>query len=115
MKDLLICALEKNAEKLQIWTQDCLYLSYKISGLSYNMDLVSAKITEESVEVLRPKTFFRKEQTRTVYITKGFEYYIRYCGEKIEITKEEYDKIIKIRKDKLKEKQIQELEKLCNK
>jgi hypothetical protein len=42
-------------------------------------------------------------------------YYIKYEETLIYITKEEYEEIIKIREEKIKEKQLKELEKLCNK
>ena len=41
-------------------------------------------------------------------------YYIKYEETIIYITKEEYEEIIKIREEKIKEKQLEELTKLCN-
>ena len=41
-------------------------------------------------------------------------YYIKYEETVIYITKEEYQEIMKIRKEKIKEKQLEELTKLCN-
>lgn len=41
-------------------------------------------------------------------------YYIKYEETVIYITKEEYEEIIKIREEKIKEKQLEELTKLCN-
>ena len=41
-------------------------------------------------------------------------YYIKYEETVIYITKKEYEEIIKIREEKIKEKQLEELEKLCN-
>ena len=42
-------------------------------------------------------------------------YYIKYEETLIYITKEEYEEIMQIRQEKIKEKQLKELEKLCNK
>lgn len=41
-------------------------------------------------------------------------YYIKYKESVIYITKEEYEEIMKIREEKIKEKQLEELTKLCN-
>ena len=37
-----------------------------------------------------------------------------YKGFEIKLTKEEYEEIMQIRQEKIKEKQLKELEKLCN-
>lgn len=44
----------------------------------------------------------------------GYDYTISLCNSKFDITEEEYEEIMKIREEKIKEKQLEELTKLCN-
>ena len=61
------------------------------------------------------KNFWQKEKILRHRVNDYNTFIVKYGSFRTTLTKEEYEEIIQIREEKIKEKQLKELEKLCNK
>lgn len=107
LKEKLLCALRNNIEDLKYtfhWNSIGLGSAYKLSNIILYVDSKPFTRTKE-------RKYFWQRKTETIYKDV---YKIDFGSESIEITKEEYEEIINLRQEKIKEKQLKELNKLCN-
>jgi hypothetical protein len=106
LKEKLLCALRNNIEDIKPvfhWNSVGLGDGYKLGDIVLYVDSKPFTRTKE-------RMYFWQSKTETIY--KDI-YRIDYGLEKVEITKEEYEEIINLRQEKIKEKQLEELDKLC--
>lgn len=90
LKEKILCALKSNIKLLNKNEK------YLCRYESYSTKLAIGIPFEDFLSLFFPK------------------YYIEYDGRSIFVTKEEYGEIIKLRKEKVRERQLEELNKLCN-
>ena len=100
LKEKMLCALKSKADEL-----------------CYN-----SLNTEVGRIYIEKERRYRTEKCKILWVFPseglvfdGYDYTISLSSSKFKITKEEYEEIMKIREEKIKEKQLKELEKLCNK
>ena len=99
IKEKMLCALKSKADELSTHTLN----------------------TEVGRIYIEKERRYRTEKCKILWIFSseglvfdGYDYAISLGNSKFEITKEEYEEIMKIREEKIKEKQLEELTKLCN-
>lgn len=118
IKEKLLCVLKTNAGDLKkLYCNNI--LSYKDNSIKidlYNLG-VYEDYKEERSTVVPAKYFWQKDKTENTTVwSKRFSHNvarIEFGGKKFIIEKEEYDEIIKLREEKIKERQLEKLEKLC--
>lgn len=106
LKEKLLCALRNNIEDIKPtfhWNSTGVGGGYKLSNIILYID--SKPLTKTT----KGKYFW---QTKTERIFEDI-FKINFGLESIEITKEEYEEIINLHREKIKERQIEELDKLC--
>ena len=117
IRDKLLCVLKSNIQDLKRVYNQC-YLEigdvriYCHITFTYKDTIIKKEIIE------KPKYFWQKYKTKIVE-DKKFEidyttFNVSYGEYKTQLTKQEYEEIMQIRQEKIKEKQLKELEKLCN-
>ncbi len=125
LKERLLCALRSQADKIEDRSYAGCggYYIIKYLEVDVNSSIYLSRINvyEEKLfkktNVIKSKYFWQKDKIEEVedidYTIISYKGQIEFGGEKFEITKEEYDEIIELREQKIKERQIQQLEKLC--
>ena len=121
LREKLLCILRNNIQDFEDYRNKCVsgLVYYNITPMIYLYYNSVYKHTEREREVtIKPKYFWQKEKTEVVKFTNlGFDYktfIVEYGSFRTTLTKEEYGEIMQIRQEKIKEKQLKELEKLCN-
>ena len=105
LKEKILCALESNAEKLYRWVDE-----------SYNLKCGLSMYSEPITVPYKPTNIFNKFFLGGSWVDTGkSSYCASFQGEEVELTKEEFDNILKIRQEKIEQKRIEELDKLCKK
>ena len=115
LKDKLICALKSNAEDI-IYSYISSHYSFKGIVLRGNYELREViKLVEREVKGLY---FWQKDKIvvdrKISFERHNHNYKINYGSQSVEISKEEYNEIINLRKEKIKERELKELSKLCS-
>lgn len=126
IREKLLCALRGNADLLEYKQEFHGDLGFLI-GFYYKLrnpqillytESVYNNIKKTKVVNVKPKFFWGKLKQQEVEYTTlekvGYKGVIEYGNEKFRITKEEYDEIVELREEKIKEVQLEELTKLCN-
>lgn len=116
LKEKLICALKSNAGDI---SRSYASPHYSFKGIvlrcPYELKEV-IKLVEREVKGLY---FWQKDKVvvdrKISYESHNHKYKIDYGTQSVEISKEEYDEIINLRKEKIEERELKELSKLCNK
>ena len=118
LREKLLCVLRNNIQDFERVYNRC-YLEigdakiYCYTTFTYKDVVVKKEVIE------KPKYFWQKPKTKIIEDKKREIDYttfdVSYGEYKTQLTKEEYEEIIQIREEKIKEKQLKELEKLCNK
>lgn len=121
LREKLLCILRNNIQNFEYYRNKCVngLVYYNITPMIYLYYNSVYKHTEREREVtIKPKYFWQKEKTKVVKFTNSeFDYttaYVDYGEFGIALTKEEYEEIMQIRQEKIKQKQLEELTKLCN-
>lgn len=114
MKEKILCVLKKYITKTRIplYAEHYSYLALELDELPHFIiiDVVPIFGKEKQVK----KTFFGLiERTKDVDVIEGNKYVVEYGRETFEITKEEFDSLIELREEKIKEENINKLEMLC--
>ena len=107
LREKLLCVLRDNIQDFErIVENNSFYTYYKLG----NIHLFPIAVFKNVVK--KPKYFWQKERTESILDYRTLE--INFEGHTTKLTKEEYEEIMKIREEKIKEKQLEELTKLCN-
>ena len=126
IKEKLLCALRSQADKIKDKSYrgcgEYLTITYLEVDTTSSIALSKINIYDEKlvkkVNIIKPKYFWQKditEETEVIeYTVNSYKGQLEFSGEKFEITKEEYDEIIELRQQKIKERQIKQLDKLCS-
>ena len=121
LREKLLCVLRNNIQDFEDYRHKCSsgLAYYSITPIIYLHYINVYKYTKKKREVvIKPKYFWQKEKTGTLeYTDTEFDYttaYVDYGEFRITLTKEEYEEIMQIRQEKIKQKQLEELTKLCN-
>ena len=128
LKEKLLCALKSNIEDIKelreryengarfFW--ELFYLDKDSIRIKILKRPVYKKEIVEKAYNIKRKYFWQKDKVK---IESTEEWNLDYiAGEiifenvKFDLTKEEYEEIINLRQEKIKEKQLEELDKLCN-
>ena len=125
IKEKLLCALKSQADKIKDRSyrgcggyRTITYLKVDENSSIYlnRIDIYDKKPIKE-VYTIKSKYFWQKNKTEEKefidYTIISYKGEIEFGGEKFEITKEEYDEIVDLRKKKIKEIQIKQLDDLC--
>ncbi len=105
-KEVLLCVLESNAEKL----------TGAYSGFYFRSDAGIIEIHEYETwrEDKTEESFLFFKWTGTVKVQYSI-YFIKFQNKKYDVSKEEFDKIDNLVKEYRESKTLEELEKLCSK
>lgn len=99
--------------------QDFVFKHYErsyYSDYSFNGILLSPTTVDKKIIIsIPPKYFWQKTKQKERWRQDYSTFNVSYGEFRTQLTKEEYEEIIQIREEKLKKKQLKELEKLCNK
>ena len=119
LREKLLCVLKNNIQDFKKYGYDSFLLSLKSSDSIWARRIsVSKNDSFEKEVIYKPKYFWQKPKVKMETFSKyTLDYYtldISYGDYKTRLTKEEYEEIMKIREEKIKEKQLEELTKLCN-
>ena len=107
-KEKILCALESNAGELREYG----YFHYSIRNCPLCMYVEN---TWKRV-LINPATFFRDAIYEEVDTDiNEWTYKAEFQGQTTDLTKEEFDNILKIRQEKREQKRIEDLDKLCKK
>ena len=108
LREKLLCAIKSNiADFERRWVGNSLY---------FNSIYLHFEIIEKVNElIVPPKYFWQKEKILRHRVNDYNTFAVEYGSFRTRLTKEEYEEIMQIRQEKIKEKQLKELEKLCNK
>ena len=117
IREKLLCVLRNNIQDLKsVYNRSYLEIGdvkiYCYMTFAYKDVVTKKEVIEE------PQYFWHKPKVKIVEGT-GVEidyttFEVTYGDYTTRLTKEEYEEIMKIRKEKIKEKQLEELTKLCN-
>lgn len=117
LREKLLCVLRNNIQDLKRVYNQC-YLEiddvriYCYTTFKYKNIVIKKEIVE------KPKYFWQKPKTKIIEDKKREIDYttfdVSYIEYKTQLTKEEYEEIMQIRQEKIKQKQLEELTKLCN-
>jgi hypothetical protein len=117
LREKLLCVLRNNIQNLKrVYNQSYLEIG-EVRIHLYNTFVYKDVITKKEV-VEEPLYFWHKPKVKIVEGT-GVEidyttFDVTYGDYTTRLTKEEYEEIMQIRQEKIKEKQLEELTKLCN-
>ena len=108
LREKLLCAIKNNIA------------DFERSHTSYSLYFNSIYLYFETIEkvnelIVPPKYFWQKEKILHHRVKDYNTFIVEYGSFRTTLTKEEYEEIMQIRQEKIKEKQLKELEKLCNK
>lgn len=119
IREKLLCVLKNNIQDFRKYGYDSFLLS-----LTSNDNIWARRISvnkDDSFEkevIYKPKYFWQKPKVKMERFSKyTLDYYtlkISYGDYTTQLTKEEYKETMKIREEKIKEKQLEKLTKLCN-
>lgn len=117
IREKLLCVLRNNIQDLKsLYNRSYLEIGdvriYCYTTFVYKDVVIKKEVIEE------PQYFWHKPKVKIVDGT-GVEidyttFEVTYGDYTTRLTKEEYEEIMKIREEKIKEKQLEELTKLCN-
>lgn len=117
IREKLLCVLRNNIQDLKgVYNRSYLEIGdvriYCYTTFVYKDVVIKKEVIEE------PQYFWHKPKVKIVDGT-GVEidyttFEVAYGDYTTRLTKEEYQEIMKIREEKIKEKQLEELTKLCN-
>ena len=108
LREKLLCAIKNNIADFKG--------SYADRALYFNSICLYFEIIEKVNElIVPPKYFWQKEKILHHRVKDYNTFTVGYGSFRTTLTKEEYEEIMQIRQEKIKEKQLKELEKLCNK
>ena len=108
LREKLLCAVKSNiADFERKYVGNCLYFN--------SIYLYFQTIEKVNELIVPPKYFWQKEKILHHRVEDYNTFTVEYGSFRTTLTKEEYEEIIQIRQEKIKEKQLEELEKLCNK
>ena len=111
LREKLLCAIKNNIQNFVFKHYErSFYSDYSFNGITLSSTTVSKKITVN----IPPKYFWQKAKQKERYIQDYSTFNVAYGEFRTQLTKEEYEEIMQIRQEKIKEKQLKELEKLCN-
>lgn len=122
IREKLLCVLRNHIQDFRDFKHRC------VSGIAYYKDKepsiylhytnIYKDVEVEKEVIIKPKYFWQKSKTEILKFTKvEIDYttaYVDYGDFRITLLKEEYEEIMQIREEKIKEKQLEELTKLCN-
>ncbi len=119
LKEKLLCVLRKEAGNLKNTPYTNYYIlktnSFKII---FEAEPVFEHKTVTEDAVISPKYVWQKEKIEKITRnTREFLYNegsVRFEGNYFKITKEEYGEILELRKKQIEERQLEELNKICN-
>ena len=119
IREKLLCVLKNNIQDFRKYGYDSLLLSLTSSDNIWARRISVNKDDSFEKEVIyKTKYFWQKPKVKMERFSKyTLDYYtlkISYGDYTTQLTKEEYKEIMKIREEKIKEKQLEELTKLCN-
>ena len=125
IKEKLLCALRERADLLKddfrrgcVGVDSFLYLEVTRDSC-IELKKVNQYDRGEDVKTIteKAKYFWQKDKEKEVrevnFIFIGYVGKVSFNNEEFEITKEEYDEIIEVREQKIKEIQIKQLDNLC--
>ena len=120
IREKLLCVLRNHIQDFKKYGYDSFLLSLKsIDDIWVRRISVNKDASFEKEVIYKPKYFWQKPKVKMERFSKHtLDYYtleVSYWDYKTKLTKEEYEELMKIREEKIKEKQLKELEKLCNK
>ena len=111
LREKLLCVLRNNIQDFEMEHINNTFCNY----LYFNNIYLYFETVRKHVEVrIQPKYFWQKEKVYFEEVKDYSTFRVSYKGFEIKLTKEEYEEIMQIRQEKIKEKQLKELEKLCN-
>ena len=117
IKEKLLCFLRNHIQDFE-YIQGYYRLYNKSSNILFYNVIVYKNTLVEKEFVEKPKYFWQKPKTGTKRFTQSvFDYTtadVKYENYTTRLTEEEYKEIMKIREEKIKEKQLEKLTKLCN-
>ena len=117
MREKLLCVLRNEIHNFQKVHSGTLFIKDgDIDIRIYSANVYKNEI-RESQKIIKPKYFWQKEKTiETVENISVIDYWtwdVSYNGYTFRLNKEEYEELSKLRGEKLKEKALKDLEKLC--
>jgi len=130
LKDILLCALLTNNEKLNRYVDDNHYRESDEIKYSLNADKVSRisaikfRPYEIKTTLIQKRTWFTKPKYETIKINEHTEdsHYLEYDGAKYPITKTEWDSVVEAyekgvetKLDRYQSEKINKLKNLCKK
>lgn len=107
IREKLLYVLRNHIQDFEKLVEDNSFYTYYKLGNTY----LSPTAVFKNV-VKKPKYFWQKERAERILDYRTLE--INLEGYTTKLTKEEYEEIMQIRKEKIKQKQLEELTKLCN-
>ncbi len=119
IREKLLCVLKNNIQDFRKYGYDSFLISLTSSDNIWARRIsVNKEDSFEKEVIYKPKYFWQKPKVKMERFSKyTLDYYtlkISYGDYTTQLTKEEYKEIMKIREEKIKEKQLEELTKLCN-
>jgi len=119
IREKLLCVLRNHIQDFKKYGYDSFLLSLKsIDNIWARRISVDKDASFEKEVIYKPKYFWQKPKVKMEIFSKyTLDYYtlnISYGDYTTRLTKEEYEELMQIRKEKIKEKQLEELTKLCN-
>lgn len=117
IREKLLCVLKNNIQDFK--THNSFLLTLKSSDNIWARRIsVNKDASFEKEVIYKPKYFWQKPKVKMETFSKyTLDYYtldISYGDYTTRLTKEEYEELMKIREEKIKEKQLEELTKLCD-
>lgn len=117
LREKLLCVLRNNIQDLKKVYNQC-YLEIGDVRIYCNTTFAYKDVVIKKEIIEKPKYFWQKPKTKIVEDEKWEIDYttfkVRYGEYETQLTKEEYEEIMQIRQEKIKQKQLEELTKLCN-
>ena len=119
IREKLLCVLRNHIQDFKKYGYDSFLLSLKsIDNIWARRISVDKDASFEKEVIYKPKYFWQKPKVKMEIFSKyTLDYYtlkISYGDYTTRLTKEEYEELMQIREEKIKEKQLEELTKLCN-
>lgn len=107
IREMLLCVLRNNIQHFKKIIQSGSWYAY------YSFEDITLHPTPIYKEVkLKPKNFWQKEIDRNI---KEYETFSARYGEfTTQLTKEEYNEILEIRREKIKDSTLKQLTKICD-
>lgn len=114
LKEKLICALKSNAGDI---SRNYASPHYSFKGIILRCNYDIREVTTEVERKISKKYFWQSDRVVVEHVSafQAFDHFykIDYGIQSVEITKEEYDEILNLRKEKIEERELKKLDKLC--